>query len=59
MIRQWLAAALVSALPWAGCERAPVEPPATPPPERAPAATDPVERSLPGPVLLDARRRLG
>jgi hypothetical protein len=58
MIRQWLAAALISTLPWAGCERSPVEPPAMPPPERAPAV-DPVEHSLPGPVLIDARRRFG
>jgi hypothetical protein len=46
--------------PWAGCERNldPVEPPATPPAERAPAEA--VPSSPPdGILLLNATRRLG
>jgi hypothetical protein len=47
--------------PWGGCDRAPVSPPATPPPERAPF--DVVEQADPssvgGIILLDAAHRRG
>jgi hypothetical protein len=40
--------------PWAGCDRAPVTPPATPPAERAPV--DVIDDGI---ILLDAARKLG
>jgi hypothetical protein len=55
-----LAASLAG--PWAGCDRAPVTPPATPPSERAPSeAAAPTELPVDskGVLLLPATRRLG
>jgi hypothetical protein len=58
-MRPSLVIALAAALggPWGGCDRNldPVEPPATPPTERAPAEAAPPE----GLLLLTPTRRLG
>lgn len=43
--------------PWSGCDRAPVAPPAMPPPERALDGAQPSDAG--GPVLLDDLRRRG
>jgi hypothetical protein len=61
MTRQWLAAALVAGLPWSGCDREPITPPATPPTERAPldSAQPGGETAPSGTLLIDLRRRLG
>jgi hypothetical protein len=54
-----VAASLVG--PWAGCDRNldPVEPPATPPTERAPAEAAPSSMPPDGLLLWTATRRLG
>jgi hypothetical protein len=61
---RWSVGTLVVTLvvgPWGGCDRGPVSPPATPPPERAPI--DAVEHADPssvgGIILLDAAHRRG
>ena len=61
MMRQWLAAAFVATLPWTGCDREPLAPPAFPPPEQAPAeAAEPAGDAVPQDTLLiDLMRRLG
>jgi hypothetical protein len=61
MMRQWLAAAFVATLPWTGCDREPVAPPATPPAERAPVeSAAPAGQPVPHDTLLiDLRRGLG
>jgi hypothetical protein len=43
--------------PWSGCDRAPVSPPAAPPPERAPAEAAPPDES--GVEFFSPSRRLG
>jgi hypothetical protein len=63
MTRFTLAALLAATLagPWGGCDREPVTPPATPPPERAPGATSApaAPPSDNGVLLLPDTRRIG
>jgi hypothetical protein len=44
---------------WGGCDREPVAPPATPPPERAPLGLDDGSRGLGDIILLDDAHRRG
>lgn len=53
LLGAWLAG------PWAGCERDPVAPPATPPPERAGDSPAPAESPGSGILLLTTTRELG
>ena len=62
MTRSWLAATVAAAFvgPWAGCDREPVAPPATPPGERAPAEVEAPDDPAPsGPLLIVENRRYG
>jgi hypothetical protein len=58
-MRQWLAAAIVATLPWTGCDREPLAPPAMPPPEQAPLETAaPAGHTVPADALFIDLRRL-